>query len=218
MDDGYEVVGLGFTFKYFGTDYTQVSISSNGYVCLGNNNYECGSTTRPSPHDILIGLNCDLDPEREGSGQIYFKRLDSNSIYFKSFNLFNPGFEPQQIFMITYDNVLPSYPFTSTSVTSFQIYLSTDYVKSFVIFKFKSCPKDLYYFASSGLNYIGIDGSLQEVIIANGQQCTGSNLGQTGVWVNDVTSRSKLKHCSFILFSKRIDSKIVQLLFTRFRD
>jgi hypothetical protein len=71
---------------------------------------------------------------------------------------------------------------------------------------------------SSGLNYKRMDGSLQEVIIPNGQQCSGSNVGQVGVWVSDVTSRSKLKHCSFILFSQIIDSKIVQLLFTRFSD
>ena len=72
MDEGYEVVDLGFTFKYFWSDYTPVSISPNGYVCLGDNS-ECYSFKRPSPYDILIGLNCDLDPTREGSGQIYYK-------------------------------------------------------------------------------------------------------------------------------------------------
>ena len=201
MDEGNELVDLGFTFKYIGTEYTQVSISSNGYVCLGYN-YECGGTTPPSPHDILIGLNIKLDPKREGSGQIYYKRLDSNSIYFKSFNLFNPGFEPQQIFMITYDNVLPYDSFLK-SVTSFQIYLSTDFVKSFVTFKLKSCPTGLTLQSSSGLNYKRINGSLQEVIIANGQQCTGSNLGQAGVWVSDVTSKGKIKALFFYsVFSK----------------
>jgi hypothetical protein len=193
MFRNYKVVDLGFTFKYFGKEYTQVSISSSGYVCLGKNS-ECFSSTRPSPFDILIGLNIDLDPTREGSGQIYYKRLDSNSIYFKSLN---PGLEPQQMFMITYDNVLPYFWSYSTSMTSFQIYLSTDSVKSFVIFKFKSCPKDLKYYYSSGLNYKRIDGRLQEVIIANGQQCIGSNVGQTGVWVNHVTSEGKIKALFF---------------------
>jgi hypothetical protein len=194
MDECNELVDLGFTFKYCDNTYTQVSISKNGYVCLGSNS-ECGSHIRPSPHEILIGLNIDLDPRREGSGQIYFKDLDSNSFDFESvkiyLNLFNPGFEPQQIFMITYDNVLPFRP-TSTSMTSFQIYLSTDFFKSFVVFKFKSCPTDLDYYSSSGLNYKRINGNLQEVIIANGQQCSGSNVGQAGVWVSDVTSKGKL--------------------------
>ena len=139
MDEGYSIANLDFTFVYFGKSYTQVSISSNGYVCLGNNS-ECHGSTLSSPHDILIGLNIDLDPRREGSGQIYIKDLDSNSFDFESvkiyLNLFSPDFEPQQIFMITYDNVLPYYVSYSSSVTSFQIYLSTDYVKSFVIFKF----------------------------------------------------------------------------------
>jgi hypothetical protein len=195
MNNGYKVVDLGFTFKYFSTDYTRVSISQFGYVCLGNNS-RCGGLTRPSPHDILIGLNFDLDSRREGSGQIYYKRLDSNSLDFASakiyLNLFNPEFEPQQIFMITYDNVLP-YSSESASVTSFQIYLSTDTVKSFVAFKYKSCPTDLKYYSSSGLNYIGIYGRLQVLIIENGQQCIQSNVGQAGVWVYDVTSNSKLK-------------------------
>ncbi len=200
----YKVLDIGFTFKYFGREYTQVSIGSSGFVCLGNNSECDGYNQRPSPNDILIGLNSYLNPTREGSGQIYYKQLNSNSIYFKSLS---PGLEPQQMFMITYDNVLPFSPY-STSLTSFQIYLSTDSVKSFVTFKFKSCPKDLKYdyYHSSGLNYIGIDGELQEVIIPNGQQCSGSNDGQAGDWVSDVTSIGKLKHCSFILFSKRIDS------------
>jgi hypothetical protein len=210
MDDGYKVVDLGFIFQYFWSDYTQVSISSNGYVCLGNNS-ECYRQSRPTPFDILIGLNIGLDPTREGSGQIYYKQLNSNSLDFTSakvfLNLFNPEFEPEQIFMITYDNVLP-YSSASASVASFQIYLSTDFVKSFVTFKLKSCPTGLTLQSSSGLNYKSGDGKLQEVIIANGQQCSGSNVGQTGVWVSDVTSKGKLKHCSFILFSQRIDSKI----------
>jgi hypothetical protein len=160
-------------------------------VCLGWNS-KCDSSIRPSGHDIVIGLNCELSPRRAWSGQIYFKNLVSNSADFESakiyLNLFDPDFEPQQIFMITYDNVLP-YSSTSISLTSFQIYLSTDSVKSFVTFKFKSCPKDLTLRASSGLNYIRIDGNLQEVIIDDGQQCIGSNVGQVGVWVNDVTSK-----------------------------
>jgi hypothetical protein len=179
---------IGFVFKYFGTEYTQVSISSKGYVCLGN-----GSDCNCRNFHILIGLNIDLDPTREGSGQIYYKHLDSNSLDFKSakiyLNLFNPGFEPKQIFMITYDNVLP-YSNDSNSGVSFQIYLSTDFVKSFVTFKFKSCPTDLNYFSSSGLVY---KPKLKGIKIVDGQQCIGSNVGQIGVWVSEVTTKGKLK-------------------------
>jgi hypothetical protein len=215
MSWGYKYLDLGFPFKYFSTEYTRVSISLNGYVCLGRLD-ECESYIRPSPRDILIGLNCILKTTREGSGQIYYKRLYSNSFDFTSakiyLNLFNPEFEPQQIFMITFDNVLPD-DHRSTSVTSFQIYISTDSVKSFVTFKFKSCPTDLDYYSSSGLNYKRIDGNLQEVIIANGQQCIGSNVGQTGVWVSEVTSKGKLELDILFSFLKELILKCTTFIY-----
>jgi hypothetical protein len=146
-----------------------------------------------------------IDPTRVGSGQIYYKNLDSNSLDFASakiyLNLFNPQFEPKQIFMITYDNVLPVFTI-STSMTSFQIYLSTDFVKSFVTFKFNSCPMDLFYDSSPGLNYKRTDGSFKEVKIFDGQQCFGSNVGQRGVWVSEVTTKGKLMHFFNLLREK----------------
>jgi hypothetical protein len=191
MGEGYYFdfdLNIGFVFKYFGTDYTQVSISSKGYVCLGN-----GSDCNTRNFHILIGLSVSLNTRRNGSGQIYYKQLDVNSLDFVSakiyLNLFDPEFEPNHIFMITYDNVLP-VELTSTSLTSFQIYLSTDFVKSFVTFKFKSCPNDITLIASSGLVY---KPNLKGIKIVDGQQCIGSNVGQTGVWVSDVTSKGKLK-------------------------
>jgi len=199
MNNGFEVVDLGFTFKYFDTDFTQVSITTNGYVCLGNNS-EC--LQLPSveifPFCVLIGLFDFLDTSLEGSGQIYYKNLESDSLDFESvkiyLNLFNPYFEPQQIFMITYDNVLPaSWMYVSYRV-SFQIFLSTDFVNSFVTFKFKSCPINSNL---NGLNFKKIDGSVKEIKIIGGQQCIGSNVGQKGVWVIDVTSEGKFK--KFIL-------------------
>jgi hypothetical protein len=190
MGEGYYFdfdLDIGFVFKYFGTEYTQVSISSRGYVCLGNSS-DCNGRN----FHILIGLCLNLDPRREGSGQIYYKKLDSNSLDFTStktyLNLFNPDFEPNHIFMITYDNVLP-HSSDSNSITSFQINLSTDLVKSFVTFKFKSCPTDLNYDISSGLVY---KRSLKGIKIVDGQQCIGSNVGQTGVWVSEVTTKGKL--------------------------
>jgi hypothetical protein len=196
MVDGYEVVDLGFTFKYFDRDYTQLSISTNGYVCLGNNS-KCDSFIILSSNDILVGLNHWLNTKRVESGQIYFKHLDSNlsdlgssKIYL---NLFDPDFEPENTFMITYDNVLAYYPSSSTSRTSFQIFLSSsDSVnkKSFVLFKFTSCPTDLNLRAPPGLRYKKNDGIPQIVKISDGQHCTGSNVGQTGVWVSDVKTSS----------------------------
>jgi hypothetical protein len=189
MAEGYDL-DIGFVFKYIGTEITQVSISSKGYVCLGNNS-DCDSKFSRNFH-ILIGLSVSLNTRRNGSGQIYYKQLDVNSLDFVSakiyLNLFNPKFEPNHIFMITYDNVLPDSS-DSISRVSFQIYLSTDLVKSFVTFKFKSCPTDLNYFSSSGLVY---KPDLKGIKIVDGQQCIGSNVGQMGVWVSEVTSKGKI--------------------------
>ena len=203
MTENYTVVQLDFIFKYFEREYSQVSTGSNGYVCFGENR-ECESFERPVPYDILVGFNCHLDTTRNESGQIYFNDLDSNSSDFKSsqiyLNLFDPDFEPTKVFTITFDSVLTSISNgLSTSRVSFQIILSANESskKSFIIFKYTSCPKDLTLRASSGLNLVKKDGNLQEVKIPDGQQCTGSNVDQKGVWVSDVTLRNNSKGNSF---------------------
>ncbi len=185
-NDGHEVVNLGFTFKYCDKTFTQVSISSNGYVCLGVNSL-CSSYRRPSPHEILVGLNHDLNPTKIGSGQIYYVRLASDAFEFKLANTYvtvlQTSFLATNIFMITYDDVL----IYSNVKASFQIFLIINEVKSFVIFKYKSCPNDATLYSSSGLNHkYGI--YLDEFIIANGQQCSSSNVGHKGVWVIEVTT------------------------------
>jgi len=58
---------------------------------------------------------------------------------------------------------------------------------------------DLFYDSSPGLNYKRTDGGLGEIKIFDGQQCIGSNVGQAGVWVIDVTSIGKLINFLFFL-------------------
>jgi hypothetical protein len=191
QDDGYLVVNLGFNFTYFSKTFTQVSISSNGYVCMGDNSL-CGQTSRPSPHDILVGLNYDLDTRQPGSGQIYYQDVSSDSIDFllaKGYvNLLNSTFLPTNVFMITYDNVLP-YNTTSSSKTNFIIFLLSDNLNSYVIFKYISCPNDLSVLAKSGLDYEN-EGKLKEIIIKDSQQCISSNVLKAGIWVSEVTDSS----------------------------
>lgn len=187
----YTVVNLGFNFAYFGTDYSTVSISTNGYVCLGVN-MKCDMRTRPSPYDVLVGLNSDPNPTRKGSGQIYFKNLCSNDFYIgQSYsNLLDPTFSPTNIFMITYDNVLPfDRNGVLNSKVSFQMFLLTDCIKSFVILKYNLCPADLTLWASSGLNYNN-KGKLEELLIDKERACLSSNVNQMGVWATQVTNNS----------------------------
>jgi hypothetical protein len=156
-------------------------------VCFGKN-VNCSKWIRPTPFDILVGLNYDLNPTRNASGQIYFKHLNTNSKAYT--NLLNPSFEPTNVFMITYDNVLP-WSATSTSTASFQIFLLANSAlkTTYVTFKFTSCLRGLSLRASSGLNY-KTNNNLQEVIITDGQHCTSSNVGETGVWVTQVNNFS----------------------------
>jgi hypothetical protein len=205
VDDEYLVVSLCFKFAYFSKTYTQVSISYNGYVCMGDNTL-CGKISTPSSNDILVGLNYDLDTSRIGSGQIYYQVLSSESVDFllaKDYiNLLDSIFIHMNVFMITYDNVLPFHK-ASSSKTTFKIFLLSDNFKSYVIFKYTSCPSDLSVLAKSGLNYENL-GKFKEIIIEDGQQCNSSNVLKAGLWVTEVTQPSlgnfkKLFFCRFLI-------------------
>ena len=164
-----------------------MTINTNGYVCFGENE-DCGNLKRPSPHDLMIGLNYDLDTTRNGSGQIYYQNLNNLSTKLTPFlyvNLLNTLFVPENVFMITFDNVLPFG--NSNSRISFQIFLLTDSIKPYVTFKYTSCPNDLTVLASSGLNYNN-DRKLEEFLIGYYQECTSSNVKQDGIWVIEVNN------------------------------
>ncbi len=176
-----------------------MSISPNGYICLGENT-KCKNSQRPSVDDILVGLNFDLDPtrNRNSSGQIYTKKLNSESKAFVS-----TPFVPVNTFVITYDDVLPSLLTKSNATAAFQIFLSTDSTeKSYVIFKFKSCLKGNTLYASSGLTHQKNGDQFHEIIIPDGQQCTGNNIDQAGLWITEVTN--------FVPTGKILDSKFLK--------
>jgi len=152
-----------------------------------------------------VGLNYYLDPTRTDSGKIYFKSLtyDTSEFFYNKMyvNLMNPHFSPSYTFMITYDEVL-SYDKNSKSRVSFQIFLSTDSKMSYVVFRFKSCPTDLTLRSSAGINHKNLE-TLNEVTI-DYQHCSSSNVGQTGVWVIEVTSLRTGKEIRLIFLSLKL--------------
>ena len=182
-DESYTSVDLAFTFNYFGTSFTQLAINTNGYVCIGFSS-QCIGFSRPSLSDIIVGLNHDLNTARSGSGQIYYKTLSDFSMVQSYVNLLNSSFIPTDAFMITYDRVLP-YSSSSVSLTSFQIFISINSIKSYVTLKYTSCPTDLSVRVTSGLNHHNGGSWIEEPTFTN--WCTSSNVGQTGLWVFDVT-------------------------------
>jgi hypothetical protein len=161
-----------------------VTISTNGYVCFGYNS-NCGSITRPTLTNMLVGLNFDLNPARSGSGQIYYQKLSPNSTFFQAasdtIKLINSTIEPTNIFMITYDAVIPySSSYDATYKASFQIFLLTDSSASYVIFKFTSCLNGLSVLAPSGLYYYFEQSWILDEIT---NQCSSSNVNRAGIWV-----------------------------------
>lgn len=79
-DDQYsQVINIGFTFNYFGTNYTQCLLSSNGYLCFdlaGAGGYSQWPISAPIPStsdpvNSIMGPWEDLYPAAAGSGGSY---------------------------------------------------------------------------------------------------------------------------------------------------
>jgi hypothetical protein len=210
VNDGCTLVNLDFAFEYLGTVYDKVSISTNGYICLGNNP-ACNKDIRPLPFDILVALNYDLDTTRNGSGQIYYKHLSSSdssefALAKLYVNLFNPIFMPKNIFMITYDEVMSQNTKLFPKV-SFQVFLLTDSIKSYAVYKYKTCTTEFTFKATSGINH---KHNVEKIIIENGQQCSSSNVGQSGLWVIEVTKSATGDYYS--IFNLKFRIKFLALL------
>ncbi len=66
---------LGFTFNYYGTDYDEVYICSNGFLMFGGGSGDLGNDPIPSantPNNIICFFWDDLNPSDFGSGPLYY--------------------------------------------------------------------------------------------------------------------------------------------------
>ncbi|MFN0276957.1 MAG: GEVED domain-containing protein [Chitinophagales bacterium] len=91
-------VPLGFTFPFYGTDYTECYVSSNGYLSFTSTTLSgcCTGQVLPTadyPNSIFFGQE-DLDPDSGVDGVI---------------NYYTTGDPGSQIFLLTFDGV-PHYP------------------------------------------------------------------------------------------------------------
>jgi hypothetical protein len=76
-DDAVAQVNLPFSFQYYGVSYTQVTVSSNGWVCMGyqTSNYltNYGIPNASGPAAMIAGVWDDLDPGNAGQpSDIYY--------------------------------------------------------------------------------------------------------------------------------------------------
>lgn len=117
-DDQTFVINLPFTFKYYGTNYTQVSICSNGWVALGSTTLTTYTNTplpnTQAPPAVVCGIWDDLYPPAVGPGDVYYyndaARHRFIAEWFKVEHLSQTGY-PETFEIILYD---PAYYPTPT--------------------------------------------------------------------------------------------------------
>ncbi len=106
---------LPFTFRYYGTDYTQVSVCSNGFVALGVEDYRFGDNSAiPSTHgpDAMLALFWDdLDPSSGGNIYEYYDSANHRYIVQFDANVHYGGGNAETCEVILYDPAY--YPTTS---------------------------------------------------------------------------------------------------------
>jgi hypothetical protein len=76
-DDQVTQVSLPFSFQYYGGSYSQITISSNGWVCMGyessSNLTNYGIPSSSGPAAMIAGIWDDLDPGNAGQpSDIYY--------------------------------------------------------------------------------------------------------------------------------------------------
>ena len=77
-------IALPFTFGYYGTDYTNISVCSNGFVALGTTDYRFGdNSVIPSlhgPNAMVSPFWTDLNPAVEGDIYEYYDSANNRWI------------------------------------------------------------------------------------------------------------------------------------------
>lgn len=109
-------IPLSFTFNFFGTDYTQVRLSSNGFLTFNNstNSGCCEGDPIPStsdPDNIIAFAWSDLNPNEGGS-----------------FQYFTIGTAPNRIFVVDVKN-LSHYGFPGRVTSQIQLHETTNIIE-----------------------------------------------------------------------------------------
>ncbi len=83
---------LPFTFSYYGVDYDEISISSNGFLALGRETYPNGYNRRLPSTEAAAKMVCpfwdDLNPSDQGWGDAYLYYDETGHRFMVEFNQF----------------------------------------------------------------------------------------------------------------------------------
>jgi len=117
-DDDYQSIPIGFTFNYYGNDYTNIYVCSNGFAGFGPGltDYDWWEEFYPlpssyTPNNTIYLFSCDLDPSYSGS--IKYKL---------------EGSMPDRVLTIEYSNV-PDYDLTGYVTGQIKIYETANYIE-----------------------------------------------------------------------------------------
>jgi hypothetical protein len=83
-DQGTDLMPIGFTFNFYGTDYTEFRINPNGWIGFGDDNTEWSNLSLPdtdAPRPAVMPFWDDLDPI-EGGDVYYYSTSDSLVVWF----------------------------------------------------------------------------------------------------------------------------------------
>lgn len=109
-DDGTAMVDIGFTFRFYGQDYTTLCISTNGLIALGGCNADFAnvdlSSAGPSGDARIVApLWTDLSFNAAGTDAVYYQVL---------------GSAPQRQFVVQWNS---AFPLNASSGVTFQALL-----------------------------------------------------------------------------------------------
>jgi hypothetical protein len=83
-DEGTSLMPIGFTFNFYGEDYTNFRINPNGWIGFGSDETEWINTSLPNsnaPRPAIMGFWDDLDP-LQGGEVSYYSTSDSLVVWF----------------------------------------------------------------------------------------------------------------------------------------
>ena len=108
-DNNYNAINIGFTFRYNGTDYTQLSINANGFVRLGGTAFS-GSCGYAPISSTTAGCENVLSAHAEDQNSSAISELRSELL----------GSSPNQVFVIQWKD-FKHYGSTTTDIYNYQI-------------------------------------------------------------------------------------------------
>lgn len=109
-------IPLGFTFSYYGVDYSQVHVSSNGFLTVLPGQYHGCCLGQPiptagSPNGVIAGWWEDLNPS--AAGTVHYQTL---------------GAAPNRRFIVQFTSV-PHYPNNNPTTFQFKLFEGSNFIE-----------------------------------------------------------------------------------------